>query len=392
MQGTDSQPGISRRALSEIFVHKQRREAGGLQAVAVCVSVVEVYNETFRDLLLAPTKTSSNNTNSNSNSSTSNSNSSSGKIEIRESSQGCVSIHGLTRVAVTSAADVDRVAARGQGNRAVCSTSSNQHSSRSHMVLMIDVEVRERGEAPASASAPAGASTAPTAAAAPLGRLVSSGRLSMVDLAGSERISKSEAVGSALTEAKFINKSLSALIDVMCALSERDRRDKAATDKSSKGGDKGEKQGKEQGQPVVAASHIPFRNSKLTHLLSGSLKPGSKLVFITQVSPEAEHVSESVSTLDFGARAKGLDLGKSKATAARAVSLENAERQAEALGRELERERGEKAALRAENGGLGERLEASARSLLGLEQSAAASRVEVGYAVMCDVVFCCAVI
>lgn len=48
MQGTAEAPGISRRALSDIFAQKVRREAGGLQRVAVAVSMVEVYNETFR--------------------------------------------------------------------------------------------------------------------------------------------------------------------------------------------------------------------------------------------------------------------------------------------------------------------------------------------------------
>lgn len=179
-----------------------------------------------------------------------------GKIEVRESSSGVVSIHGATSVEVVTAEDVEGVSRRGLANRAVASTKSNDRSSRSHMVLMIDVEVRER----ASQSGEGGC-------------VISSGRLSLVDLAGSERISKSEAAGLALTEAKHINKSLSALIDVMSALSERDRKDKASAAVQIKTG----------GEGKAAVAHIPFRNSKLTHLLMGSLKPGSKLVFITQV-------------------------------------------------------------------------------------------------------------
>lgn len=187
------------------------------------------------------------------------SSSSSSKIEVRENSSGSVTIHGATQVIVATADDVKAVVMRGQANRVVASTKSNDHSSRSHMVFMIDVEVRERRFAEFGAA-----------------KVISTGRLSLVDLAGSERISKSEASGAALTEAKHINKSLSALIDVMCALSERDKKDKLTAEKEGKT----DSRGIEGNNPVA---HIPFRNSKLTHLLMGSLKPGSKLVFITQV-------------------------------------------------------------------------------------------------------------
>ena len=146
----------------------------------------------------------------------------------------------------------------------MASTKSNHSSSRSHMVMMIDVDVMDRS---ASMGALGGLSE----------RSISCGRLSMVDLAGSERIAKSEASGAALTEAKHINKSLSALVDVMSAISEREKKEKSAA-QHNKGGST-----TSSGSNSSTVSHIPFRNSKLTHLLSGSLKPGSKLVFITQV-------------------------------------------------------------------------------------------------------------
>ena len=180
------------------------------------------------------------------------------KIEIHESPSGGVFIHGATHVLVTSQGDVDVVTARGLANRAVASTKCNDHSSRSHMVLIIDVETRVRC---------IGVETS--------GKILCSGRLSLVDLAGSERISKSEATGSALTEAKHINKSLSSLIDVIAALSDRDKKVKQAASNGVK---------TSSGDHNAVSSHIPFRNSKLTHLLMGSMKPGSKLVFITQVS------------------------------------------------------------------------------------------------------------
>lgn len=81
---------------------------------------------------------------------------------------------------------------------------------------------------------------------------VYAGKLNLVDLAGSERISKSGAEGSRLREAQCINKSLSALGDVINALRSRH-------------------------------SHVPFRNSRLTYLLQDSLSGDSKTLMLVQV-------------------------------------------------------------------------------------------------------------
>lgn len=81
---------------------------------------------------------------------------------------------------------------------------------------------------------------------------MSSGKLNLVDLAGSERVGRSGAEGSRLREAQHINKSLSALGDVIYALRSR------------------------QG-------HVPFRNSKLTYLLQDSLSGDSKTLMMVQV-------------------------------------------------------------------------------------------------------------
>jgi kinesin family protein C2/C3 len=80
------------------------------------------------------------------------------------------------------------------------------------------------------------------------------GKLHLVDLAGSERLKKTGASGSALKEAQAINKSLSALGDVIAA-------------------------------KVRKQSHVPFRNSTLTHLLQDSLSKDSKTAMIVCVSP-----------------------------------------------------------------------------------------------------------
>lgn len=83
------------------------------------------------------------------------------------------------------------------------------------------------------------------------------GKLNLVDLAGSERVGKSGAEGNRLREAQHINRSLSALGDVIAALRSR------------------------QG-------HVPFRNSKLTYLLQDSLSGDSKTLMVVQVRPGAQ--------------------------------------------------------------------------------------------------------
>lgn len=96
----------------------------------------------------------------------------------------------------------------------------------------------------------------------------------MVDLAGSERISKTGAAGETLTEAKNINKSLTALGLVINALTE----------------------GK--------STHIPYRDSKLTRILQESLGGNSKTSLIITCSPSIFNEAETISTLRFGQRAK----------------------------------------------------------------------------------------
>jgi kinesin family member 5 len=104
-----------------------------------------------------------------------------------------------------------------------------------------------------------------------------SGKLVLVDLAGSEMVRKSNATGQQLEEAKTINKSLSALGQVINALTD----DKL--------------------------SHVPYRDSKLTRILQDSLGGNSKTALIIAVSPSSYNSQETVSTLRFGTRAKSIE-------------------------------------------------------------------------------------
>lgn len=104
------------------------------------------------------------------------------------------------------------------------------------------------------------------------------GALHLVDLAGSERLDKSGAVGAALKETQAINKSLSSLADVFAS--------KAAGN-----------------------SHVPFRNSKLTHLMEPCLSGHGKTLMLVNVAPEADNSHESLCSLRFAKQVNQCDTG-----------------------------------------------------------------------------------
>merc|ERR1719482_2722625 len=99
------------------------------------------------------------------------------------------------------------------------------------------------------------------------------GKLSLVDLAGSERVAKSGVEGEALKEAIAINKSLTALGDVIEALTKRQR-------------------------------NVPYRNHKLTLLMSDSLGGKSKSLMFVNIAGGNMHVAETLSSLGYAARVK----------------------------------------------------------------------------------------
>ena len=102
--------------------------------------------------------------------------------------------------------------------------------------------------------------------------------MQFVDLAGSEKIYKSGVTGDTLKETLHINRSLSALQDVITALESK-------------------------------SSHVPYRNSLLTRILKPSLAGhSSKVTVILNCSPTEDNLNESISTLSLGLRLKSVDL------------------------------------------------------------------------------------
>ncbi|XP_077121181.1 uncharacterized protein LOC143776088 isoform X2 [Ranitomeya variabilis] len=177
------------------------------------------------------------------------------QLEIR--SQGkVVTLPGLTEMEVMNEDDIKKIISFGEKNRTVASTKMNTESSRSHLIVIFTLN---------------GIDT--------ISGVASSSTLTLCDLAGSERISKTEATGQRLVEAAAINKSLTALGQVFTALK-------------------------------TNSLHVPYRNSKLTHLLQPSLSGQAKACVFVNISPDVKDLGETLSSLQFGSSIQQIALGK----------------------------------------------------------------------------------
>eukprot|EP00736_Rhodelphis_marinus_P005465 Rmarinus@m.5842 len=239
MEGPEHDPGVNPRALGDLFRIMKARDDWEFEVRA---SLLEIYNETLRDLIADAV------------------NQDEAPLKIRENEQGGIFIQNLTWQSVSSSDDLKQLVRRGCDLRATASTNMNDRSSRSHLMLSVEI---------------VGAHVS--------NGLRTRGKLNLIDLAGSERVWKSGATGSTLKEAQNINLSLSALGDVISALQNK-------------------------------SSHIPFRNSKLTHILSDSLGGRSKVVMVACVAPGVDNASETFCTLAFALRASNVSLGAAKRT------------------------------------------------------------------------------
>jgi hypothetical protein len=320
MTGNSSAPGIIPRAISEVFSIIETTAAQESDVFFyVRISYVELYNNNFRNLLEFASKelaakgdkdeqvldeqrsSSSPRASSRSTSPTQihpGLSQRNDKIEVRESQSAGVFLAGPNlRIPVTTAQEAFQLIAKGNKHRAVGSTQCNDQSSRSHAVLTLHVESRVPSVSSLSTSASASDLSTLTASAPSDLRL---GKMHLVDLAGSERITLSGAEGDTLVETQNINLSLTALGDVLSALS------KNATVLAQQL----QQISKPPGTPGTpnrtpqALVPVPYRNSKLTHLLKDSLGGNSKTIMIANVRTLPEYYQQSAVTLMYASRAK----------------------------------------------------------------------------------------
>ncbi|XP_015695753.1 kinesin-like protein KIN-1 [Oryza brachyantha] len=219
--------GLIQRVVDELF--QSLRSSESIAMWSVKLSMVEIYLEKVRDLLDL----------------------SKDNLQIKESKTQGIYISGATEVSIMSSSDALECLSEGIANRAVGETQMNLASSRSHCLYIFSVQQGSTSD-----------------------ERVRGGKIILVDLAGSEKVEKTGAEGRVFDEAKTINKSLSALGNVINALTT----------------------GKQ--------NHVPYRDSKLTRILQDALGGNSRAALLCCCSPSALNAPESLSTIRFGTRTK----------------------------------------------------------------------------------------
>ncbi|PIN12565.1 Kinesin (KAR3 subfamily) [Handroanthus impetiginosus] len=243
--GSESKPGLTPRAISELFRIMKRDDKKF--SFTLKAYMVELYQDTLIDLLLLK-------------------NAKRLKLDIKKDSKGMVVVENVTTVSISSYDELRSIIERGSEQRHTTGTLMNEQSSRSHLILSIVIESTNLQT-----------------------QSVARGKLSFVDLAGSERVKKSGSSGSQLKEAQSINKSLSALGDVIGALASGNQ-------------------------------HIPYRNHKLTMLMSDSLGGNAKTLMFVNISPAESNLDETYNSLTYASRVRSIVNDPSKNVSSKEVA------------------------------------------------------------------------
>ena len=182
------------------------------------------------------------------------------KHDIKKDASGNVFVSDITKITIdpNDAVQLDEIMQLAARHRSVGHTAMNAQSSRSHSIFTLHLKAKNGNDG-----------------------IVLKGGLNLVDLAGSERLDRSGATGSRMKETLAINKSLSSLTDVFVAIANKQ-------------------------------AHIPFRNSKLTHLLQPCLSGDGKALMMVNLSPTYESYYESLCSLRFASQVNQCELGKPK--------------------------------------------------------------------------------
>lgn len=258
MLGSGESEGVVSMAIKDLFaLLDKERSANKSVDIQVFISMLEIYNEQLRDLLISPGAVGA-------------------PLSIRENEYG-VYVHNATKRLVRNAKECLYVIQNeAESRRVSAATAMNERSSRSHCLIRVHVEktfsydVSDSDSESDGEDAPAGADSS-----ALKKKIVSS--LNLVDLAGSERVAKTGATGIRMVEGGHINKSLTILTTVINKLTET---------------------------TTTKGTYIPYRDSKLTHLLKTAIGGNSFTTVFCCMTPAEQHTDESRSTLQFAARAK----------------------------------------------------------------------------------------
>jgi len=226
--------GVVTLMVKDLFEAFAKEEQDGYKC-QMKFSYLEIYNEQVKDLLAQQTNEN---------------------LMIIEDPVKGVYIPNLSSHNIDQCEDIINLIIKGNSKRAMASTNSNQFSSRSHAILQITVEKRQR--------------------ARDIVESVIQSKLCLVDLAGSERAAVSENRGLRQMEGANINRSLLALGNCINVLSD----------------------------PNTKGAFVPYRDSKLTRLLKDSLGGNTKTVMIACISPFYMAYEETVNTLKYASNAR----------------------------------------------------------------------------------------
>jgi hypothetical protein len=172
------------------------------------------------------------------------------KLSIKKDHNDTIYVENASEIVICNNDDLQHCMEYGWKKRHTAATLMNDSSSRSHLVMTIRLNSTNK-----------------------ITNVETVGKLTLVDLAGSERQSKTGSSGETLKEAQSINSSLSALGNVISAI-------------------------------TAKSKHVPYRDSQLTQLLSDSLGGNAKTLMFVNVSPADYNVSETCSSLQFASRVK----------------------------------------------------------------------------------------
>ncbi|GAB69273.1 kinesin motor domain containing protein [Plasmodium cynomolgi strain B] len=274
-----------------ISYHRSEKEPpNGLKEFVVTMSILEIYNEIIYDLISGESNLS---------------------VHMIDADKNEFVIKNLKEVEIENVINALHYLEEGVNNRKIAFTHMNKASSRSHLIFIIKINRYIHST-----------------------NTVRCGKLCLVDLAGSERLKQTKATGSVKIETTMINKSLTVLSKVVNALAVmqiKEKMDKAGkekpppdhvsppveastavpTDAVPAGDESAGKEDHTEGHKPSGSNatkkanvHIPYRDSKLTRVLSDSLGNNCKSILICTVSSKLHYLNETASTIKFAQRAK----------------------------------------------------------------------------------------
>jgi len=228
MYGKSNEDGIAQRAIREVF--NLSKGLGDDCSVEISASMLELYNDRLIDLQGKKGETH--------------------KLRVRQDGAGTVRVEGLQELKAKDSSELMDIFRSGVKQRIMTGNAMNVESSRSHVIFTVKVET-------------VNVST----------EEVLAGKIVLCDLGGSEQLKRTEVDGQQKKEAIELNKSLTALGDVIHAVATKQR-------------------------------SIPHRNHKLTQLLRDSIGGSAKTLMIVTCSPAASNLSQTTMSLKYAARAK----------------------------------------------------------------------------------------